>query len=71
MFIIKNSETCGGKVRAKDFQTEAEAQSYAVNHLLTWQSLADYSDESGQWDMGPSIQKTMRRCGLEIVEVSQ
>ena len=67
MFIIKNSETCGGKVRAGDFQTEAEAESYAVNHLLTYQNLADYSDESGQWD----IFTTMRRCGLEIVEVSQ
>lgn len=67
MFIIKNSETCGGKVRAKDFQTEAEAQNYAVNHLLTWQNLADYRNESGHYD----IATTMGRCGLEIVEVSQ
>lgn len=70
MFIIKNSETCGGKVRVGGFESESEAQTYALNHLLTWQNLADYSDEPGQWDMGPGIQKTMRRCGLEIIEVA-
>ena len=65
MFIIKNSQTCGGKIRAKDFESESEAQTYALNHLLTCQSLADHSDESGEWD----IENTMRRCGLEIIEV--
>lgn len=65
MFIIKNTQTCGGKVRARDFESESEAQTYALNHLLTYQNLADYSDESGEWD----IQNTMRRCGLEISEV--
>lgn len=65
MYIIKNSQTCGGRVRARDFETEAEAETYAVNHLLTFQNLSDHSQESGDWD----IPNTMRRCGLEIVEV--
>jgi hypothetical protein len=65
MFIIKNTQTCGGKVRAGDFQSESEAKTYAVNHLLTSQNLADYS-EDGEWD----IENTMRRCGLEIIEVT-
>lgn len=65
MFIIKNSQTCGGKIRARDFESESEAQTYALNHLLTYQSLADYSDDNGDFD----IQNTMRRCGLEIIEV--
>ena len=65
MFIIKNSQTCGGKIRARDFESESEAQTYALNHILTYQNLADYSDASGDFD----IQNTMRRCGLEIIEV--
>ena len=67
MFIIKNSQTCGGKIIATDFETEAKAETYVVNHLLTWQNLADYSQDNGELD----IQNTMRRCGLEIMEVSQ
>ena len=67
MFMIKNSKTCGGRIRAKGFRTEDEAKSYAVNHLLTWQSLADYRNESGHYD----IATTMRRCGLEIMEENQ
>jgi len=67
MFIIKNSQTCGGKIIATDFETEAKAETYVVNHLLTWQNLADHSQANGELD----IHNTMRRCGLEIVEVSQ
>ena len=67
MFIIKNSQTCGGKIIATNFETEAKAENHVVNHLLTWQNLADHGGGNGELN----IHATMRRCGIEIVEVSQ
>ena len=64
MFNIKNTETCGGKIRATNFESYEEAQIYAVRYLLSIQNLIDHTIDDCDLD----IHNAMRREGLEIVE---
>lgn len=64
MYSIKNTETCGGKTRATNFESYEEAQLYVVRYLLSFQNLIDHTIDDGELD----IHNAMRRAGLEIVE---
>lgn len=64
MYSIKNTETCGGKVRASNFESVEEAQNYVVRYLLSIQNLIDHTIDDCELD----IDNAMRRAGLEIVE---